>query len=100
MTENITEEWAQARHRVEDTITVSGPVVWVRHFRYQIHRVTVSWEWGNPNDDDAPGDPFVTLYTADPRHPDREDGGKLFLDQLKEVPEWLDSIIIRSMPRP
>lgn len=98
--EDVREEWVQARHRVTDSITVSGPtVVHVRRSSYPIRRVTVTWEWGDPNADDAPGDPFVILYTASRQHPDREDGGRLFLDQLKEVPEWLDSIILRSMPR-
>jgi hypothetical protein len=106
---NVTEDWGTSfpRRTSRWEVKVSGPDAYVEIPRphaapghqvkvYPICKVTVTWEWSDPNADDALVN-FVTLYTAD--GDGRPDGGKLFLDQLREVPGWLSDIITRSMPR-
>jgi len=109
----VTEDWGTSfpRRTSRWEVSVSGADAYVEVARpnaapghqvkvYPICRVVVTWTWDDPNADEAL-DSFVTLHTATPSitHPARPDGGKLFLDQLRETPEWLSSIIQRSMPR-
>src|SRR3954471_21631556 len=104
----VTEEWQQRVHTRRDDVKISGADAFVeverRHaqpgeriWTLPVGRVVITWTWGDPNDDAAPGEPSVTLHTAG--RDGRLDGGKLFLDQLWRVPEWLSVLVQRSMPR-
>lgn len=90
--------WEKTRVRVDDVIELrdAAGVVWTHQLRKEIDfgigKVTISWTSGEEK-------PFVTLYTCRGGRPERLDGGRLFLDQLREVPPWLADIIERSRPR-
>ena len=106
----VTEDWGGSypRHRTSWQVKVSGPDAYVETERrraipgeriqvWRLCRIDITWEWSDPNEEDAPGKPFVTLHTEG--RDGRPDGGKLFMDQLWRVPTWLADMITRSMPR-
>jgi hypothetical protein len=96
----VIEHWTKTRWRADHTVTVNDPEATVvtgsrvHPVAYRIGQVDVAWEW-------SAGDHFpdlprmVVLWTTHTRT-GHLDGGRLFLGQIRETPEWLASILTRS----
>jgi hypothetical protein len=102
---SIHESWSPAQREVRYVVTLDGPtdvsVPTNRYHpdrRYRVLRVRVRFTWTDGTDK---LDTFVMLpcreIRADGTLAHRE--GRLYPDQLRETPDWLESIVTRAMPR-
>jgi len=71
-----------------------------KDFSYQVRRVEITWRYGRGDDRDSVPAPFVILRAAEIQGNGvvSHRTGRLYAEQLREVPEWLDWIIEASRP--
>jgi hypothetical protein len=102
---NVRESWSPAHHTVRYEVTLSGEgatvVVknggpWRNDQTAHIGQVDIVWRWRTGEEPKQPWS--VGLRTAS-YTTGRLNGGTYYPSQLREVPEWLTSLVTRATPR-
>lgn len=94
------ETWGPGRKTLEYSIALEGgPDLAVGPYRYRIVEVHVTTRWLIGQEEEGRTATVLKVREVRPGGGLREPVGTMFLHQLREVPDWLESIITRASPR-